>query len=95
MKENILRIETRIEWRNWLMKNFTEVKEVWLVYPKKTSGEKRIQYNDAVEEALCFGWIDSTQKTLDSNHTMTVPVTGQTSLKNDFPILLKRPGEIN
>jgi uncharacterized protein YdeI (YjbR/CyaY-like superfamily) len=57
MKENILRIETRIEWRNWLMKNFTEVKEGWLVYPKKASGEKRIQYNDAVEEAFCFGWI--------------------------------------
>lgn len=70
MQENILRIKTRTAWRNWLMKNFNEGKEVWLVFPKKTSGEKRIQYNDAVEEALCFGWIDSTQRTLDSNHTI-------------------------
>jgi uncharacterized protein YdeI (YjbR/CyaY-like superfamily) len=70
LKGNILHINTRIEWRNWLLKNFNLEKEVWLVYPKKSSGEKRLQYNDAVEEALCFGWIDSRNKTLDTNHTM-------------------------
>ena len=37
--------------------------------PKKASGEPRIPYNDAVEEALCFGWIDSTNRTLDEHHT--------------------------
>ncbi len=37
---------------------------------KKSTGEQRILYNDAVEEALCFGWIDSTNKTLDKDHTM-------------------------
>jgi len=70
LKGNILHINTRIEWRNWLLKNFNLEKEVWLVYPKKSSGEKRIRYNDAVEEALCFGWIDSRNKTLDIDHTM-------------------------
>jgi uncharacterized protein YdeI (YjbR/CyaY-like superfamily) len=70
LKGNILHINTRIEWRNWLLKNFNLEKEVWLVYPKKSSGEKRLQYNDAVEEALCFGWIDSRNKTLDNDHTM-------------------------
>jgi uncharacterized protein YdeI (YjbR/CyaY-like superfamily) len=70
LKSNILQINTRIEWRNWLVKNFNSEKEVWLVYPKKSSGENRIQYNDAVEEALCFGWIDSRYKTFDTNHTM-------------------------
>ena len=69
-EENILNIKTRAEWRNWLQLNFNVENEVWLVYAKKSSGEQRIQYNDAVEEALCFGWIDSTNKTLDENHTI-------------------------
>jgi hypothetical protein len=70
MKENILDIKTRAEWRNWLQLNFSIEKEVWLVYAKKSTGETRIPYNDAVEEALCFGWIDSTNKTLDNDHTI-------------------------
>ncbi len=70
IKGEILHIYTRIEWRNWLEKNFRAEKEVWLVFAKKSSGEKRIPYNDAVEEALCFGWIDSTNKSLDTNHTV-------------------------
>lgn len=68
--ENILNITTRAEWRNWLQMNFNTEKEIWLVYAKKSSGEQRIQYNDAVEEALCFGWIDSTNKILDEHHTI-------------------------
>lgn len=69
-KENRLKIKTRAEWRNWLQVNFNIEDEIWLVYAKKSTGEERIQYNDAVEEALCFGWIDSTNKTLDQDHTM-------------------------
>ncbi len=56
---------TRLEWRKWLKKNYKTEKEIWLVYYKKTSGKPRIEYNDAVEEALCFGWIDSTVRKLD------------------------------
>jgi len=66
----ILNIETRAEWRNWLEQNFNIENEVWLVYAKKSTGEQRIRYNDAVEEALCFGWIDSINKALDKDHTM-------------------------
>lgn len=44
--------------------------EIWLVYPKKSTGEIRILYNDAVEEALCFGWIDSTVRKLDKGHSI-------------------------
>ena len=69
-KDNILHITTRAEWRNWLENNFNTQQEVWLVYAKKSTGKPRIQYNDAVEEALCFGWIDSTNKTLDKDHTI-------------------------
>lgn len=69
-KEGILNIKTRAEWRNWLENNFNTKQEVWLVYAKKSTGKQRVQYNDAVEEALCFGWIDSTNKTLDKDHTI-------------------------
>ena len=69
-KDGILNITTRAEWRNWLENNFNTKKEVWLVYAKKATGKQRIPYNDAVEEALCFDWIDSIIKTLDEDHTI-------------------------
>jgi len=59
---------SRKEWRKWLTKNFETAKEIWLVFPLKASHKKAIPYNDAVEEALCFGWIDSTVKSLDREH---------------------------
>jgi uncharacterized protein YdeI (YjbR/CyaY-like superfamily) len=55
----------RQAWREWLESNFETQEEVWLEYPLKKSGKQRIVYNDAVEEALCFGWIDSTLKALN------------------------------
>ncbi|MFA6549482.1 MAG: YdeI/OmpD-associated family protein [Candidatus Margulisiibacteriota bacterium] len=55
----------RKSWRSWLKKNHRQAKDVWLVYPKKHTGKPRVGYNDAVEEALCFGWIDSTVKKID------------------------------
>jgi uncharacterized protein YdeI (YjbR/CyaY-like superfamily) len=58
----------RNKWRKWLAENFEKEKEVWFVFPKKESGEIGLSYNEAVEEALCFGWIDSTVKTLDASH---------------------------
>lgn len=56
----------RDEWRSWLARNYRKEKEVWLIYYRKASGKPRIPYNDAVEEALCFGWIDSIQKGIDA-----------------------------
>ena len=64
-----LYITKRRDWRAWLRKHYNTKKEIWLVYPKKGTGKPRIQYNDAVEEALCFGWIDSIVKKLDEEHT--------------------------
>ena len=55
------------EWRDWLRRHYKSEKEVWLVYCKKHTGKPRISYNDAVEEALCFGWIDSIVKSLDDD----------------------------
>jgi uncharacterized protein YdeI (YjbR/CyaY-like superfamily) len=62
---NTLYVASREDWRNWLKQNYKNEKGIWLVYYKKGSGKPRIAYNDAVEEALCFGWIDSTVKSLD------------------------------
>lgn len=58
------------DWRNWLKKNYKTKKEIWLVYYKKETGKPRIEYNDAVEQALCFGWIDSIIKKLDDERTV-------------------------
>ena len=65
-----LYITTRKVWRNWLKKNYNTEKEIWLVYPRKATGKPRIEYNDAVEEALCFGWIDSIVKKFDEESTV-------------------------
>jgi len=64
-----LHVTNRKDWRKWLREHYKTEKEIWLVYAKKETGKPRIVYNDAVEEALCFGWIDSTHKTLDEKHT--------------------------
>ena len=57
----------RRQWRAWLQKNHAKCTEIWLVYYKKHSGKPRVAYEDAVEEALCFGWIDGKIKKLDED----------------------------
>lgn len=56
---------SRQEWRQWLQENHSSTPSVWLVYYKKKSNIPSLSYSDAVDEALCFGWIDSTRKSLD------------------------------
>lgn len=48
-----------VEWRTWLEENHTSVKSVWVLMFKKSTGIPSITYNEALDEALCFGWIDS------------------------------------
>src|SRR5215470_16114149 len=60
----------RKAWRNWFQKNHSKSPGVWLIYNKKSSGVSRLDYNDAVEEALCFGWIDSTARPIDEKKYM-------------------------
>ena len=66
--ENLFYTADRQEWRAWLTANFETAPDIWFVYPMKGSGEECLPYNDAVEEALCFGWIDSTNRRLDALH---------------------------
>src|SRR5437762_12051170 len=62
--------KTRKAWRKWLEKNHTKQPGLWLIYYKKNSGKSRVLYDEAVEEALCFGWIDSIMKPLDEEKYM-------------------------
>ncbi len=64
----VISTDDRNEWREWLQGNFETSDEVWVSFPTKSSGEPGMTYNDAVEEALCFGWIDSITKNLDEDH---------------------------
>src|SRR4030043_1595586 len=61
-----LYVKDRRSWRTWLARNHDKEKEIWLIYYRKETGKPRIPYNDAVEEALCYGWIDSTVKNIDT-----------------------------
>ena len=65
---NVFYTSEREVWRRWLAEHFDRETEVWFVFPMKESGNPALSYNDAVEEALCFGWIDSTIKHIDPTH---------------------------
>lgn len=57
-----LHVTTRAQWRSWLRKHHAKSPEIWLVFYTKASGVPHLSYAEAVEEALCFGWIDSVVK---------------------------------
>jgi uncharacterized protein YdeI (YjbR/CyaY-like superfamily) len=57
----------RKTWRAWLKSHYRSETEIWLVYYKQHTGKPRVSYNEAVEEALCFGWIDSTVRRIDED----------------------------
>ena len=67
-ESNTLYVSDREGWRQWLHGNYQTAVEIWLIYPRKHTGMPRIPYNDAVEEALCFGWIDSITRTIDEDN---------------------------
>ena len=57
--------KTRAGWRSWLVKNHATAEGVWLIYYRASTGKRRLTWEDAVREALCFGWIDSKVKPID------------------------------
>jgi uncharacterized protein YdeI (YjbR/CyaY-like superfamily) len=67
---NSVHPKSRAEWRKWLEKNQSRTEGVWLIMYKKTTGKPRVEYDESVEEALCFGWIDSKGNKLDDERTM-------------------------
>jgi len=60
----------RKEWRAWLESNHAKEKEIWLIFYKVKTKKESIKYDEAVEEALCFGWIDSTVRRIDDEKHM-------------------------
>ena len=60
-----VRARSRAAWRAWLLKHSAKSPGIWLVFPKKATGLPTVSYNDAVEEALCFGWIDGLMNPID------------------------------
>ena len=67
---NSIHPQSRSEWRAWLTRNHQRKEGVWLVTYKKATGKPRIDYDEAVEEALCFGWVDSKPGKLDDERFM-------------------------
>lgn len=59
--------ETKMDWRKWLEKNHIHKDAVWLIYYKKHTSKPTLNWSDAVDEALCFGWIDSKAETIDKD----------------------------
>ena len=62
--------ESRTDWRKWLETNHRSEQSVWLVYYKSSTKVASLSWSEAVDEALCFGWIDSTKKTIDEERYM-------------------------
>ena len=62
--------KSRIDWRKWLEKNHQSKQSVWLVYFKSSTKVASLSWSEAVDEALCFGWIDGTKKTIDQERYM-------------------------
>ena len=69
---NVIEARNRKEWREWLQKNHLTSPGIWLIYYKKDSGKPTISYEEAVEEALSFGWIDSKANALDEERYMQI-----------------------
>ena len=65
----IVQLERRAAWRDWFARNHESAPGVWLVTWKKAAGKPRIDYDAAVEEALCFGWVDSKSRSVDEERT--------------------------
>lgn len=68
--DNSIHPLTRAAWREWLAANHTRTEGVWLISYKKATGKPRFTYEEGVEEALCFGWIDSKGAKLDAERSM-------------------------
>ena len=66
----IFHAETRTQWRTWLLHNHKSARGVWLCSWRTTTGRARCPYPEVVEEAICFGWIDSTSTILDEERSL-------------------------
>lgn len=97
--DNSIHPATRAEWREWLAQHHSRTQGVWLISYKKGTGKPRFDYNEAVEEALCFGWIDSKPNMLDEERSLLwfaprKPRTGWSKLNKDRVERLMASGQM-
>ncbi|WP_046243656.1 YdeI/OmpD-associated family protein [Hymenobacter terrenus] len=88
---------SRAEWRQWLADNHATQPGVWLVYFKKETGQPSVSYAEAVEEALCFGWIDSLPRKLDAERSQLLftprkPKSGWSKVNKERLVRLEQAG---
>jgi uncharacterized protein YdeI (YjbR/CyaY-like superfamily) len=63
-----LRVESAAQWRGWLARHHADRREIWLVNDRKGPDRRTINYEDALDEAICFGWVDGLIRRLDESH---------------------------
>jgi uncharacterized protein YdeI (YjbR/CyaY-like superfamily) len=90
---------SRAEWRQWLLDYHASFLGVWLVYFKKASGQPSVTYAEAVEEALCFGWIDSHPRKLDAERSQLLftprkPKSGWSKVNKERLVRLEAAGQL-
>lgn len=95
----LLQVETAEEWRGWLERNHDGAGGVWLVSWKRATGKPFVAYGDAVDEALCFGWIDSRVNALDDERAMRLftprnPKSPWSRINKDKVARLMREGRL-
>ena len=91
--------QNRQQWREWLQAHYAQHQNVWLVYYKKTSATPTLTWSEAVDEALCFGWIDSQAKPLDADRykqffSRRKPKSGWSKVNKDKVARLLATGQI-
>ena len=94
-----VQIESREEWRAWLEVNHESAESIWLVTYKKASGGRYVSYDAVVEEALCFGWIDSLRRRLDDERSILLlsprkPGSAWSKVNKDRVERMKAAGKI-
>ena len=90
---------SRAAWRQWLAEHHANLPGVWLVYCKKASAQPSVTYAEAVEEALCFGWIDSHPRKLDADRTQLLftprqPRSGWSKVNKERLLRLEAAGQL-
>jgi uncharacterized protein YdeI (YjbR/CyaY-like superfamily) len=92
--------ENAEEWRSWLLENHITEQAVWLIYSKKNNEKNVLTWSEAVDEALCFGWIDSVRKTIDEQRFIQYfskrkKKSGWSKINKDKIVVLEAAGRMN
>ncbi len=92
-----LEVQSRRQWRSWLEAHHDSESEIWLVFYKRHAADKSISYDDALDEALCFGWIDSIVRRMDADRylrkfTPRKPVSRWSTINRERYARLKERG---